>query len=253
MGQGERQQGPVMIVTGGVRGIGAAVARHAARAGFGVLVTYGRDQEAARAVVQRLASEGGRAVALRADGRDPGTPRAAFEKAEAELGPVTTVVNNAGVTGRIGPFTAATLEDMRHVVDVNALGTLLMCQEAIRRWQPARQCGAIVNVSSVAATLGAPGEYVPYAASKAAVEAMTVGIAKEVATHGIRVNAVAPGTIDTGIHAAAGEPGRPARVAGRIPMGRVGTVDEIAEAVLWLASDAASYVTGSVLRVAGGL
>ncbi|MFC8191655.1 SDR family NAD(P)-dependent oxidoreductase [Cellulomonas sp. NPDC057328] len=248
-----RPAGGVMVVTGGGRGIGAAIARRAVADGYGVLLTYAHDDASASALVAGLRGSGGRAVALRADARDPATPAAALDRAEAELGPVTVVVNNAGVTGRIGPFGDVTPDDVRRVLDVNVLGTLLLSQEAVRRWLAAGATGAVVNVSSVAATLGAPGEYVPYAASKAAVEAMTVGLAREVAGRGIRVNAVSPGTVDTEIHAAAGEPGRPARVAGRIPMGRVGTVDEIAAAVLWLASAEASYVTGAVLRVSGGL
>lgn len=243
----------VMIVTGGGRGIGAAVARRAAERGYAVLVTYARDDAAATATVREIAATGGRALALRADATLPATPRAVFEAAETELGPVSAVVNNAGVTGRLGAFTDATVADMRRVLETNTLGTLLLCQEAVRRWTTGGRAGVIVNVSSIAATLGAPGEYIPYAASKAAVEALTVGLAKEVARTGIRVNAVAPGTVATGIHAAAGEPGRPERVAGRIPMGRVGTVEEIADAVLWLTSPEASYVTGTVLRVAGGL
>ncbi len=169
------------------------------------------------------------------------------------LGPPTAVVNNAGITGRIGNFATLPLEVLRRTIDVNLLGTMLVAQEAVRRWQAAGIAGRLVNISSIAATLGAPGEYVHYAATKAAVDALTVGLGKEVASSGIRVNAVAPGTAFTDIHAAGGDPDRPARVASRVPMGRIAQPQEIAHAVLWLLSDEASYLTATVVRVSGGV
>lgn len=242
-----------MLITGGSRGIGAAIADRAATAGYAICFTYAANHERAAATAQALRSRGADVEAVLADVGDPESAAAVFDRAEAALGPVTAVVNNAGVTGRIGPLAESSLTDLRRVLDVNVLGTLVMAQEAVRRWLQRGTPGAIVNLSSIAAETGAPNEYVAYAASKAAVETLTVGLAKEVAGSGIRVNAVAPGTVQTEIHAAAGEPDRPQRVAGLIPMRRVGEPHEIATAVLWLLSDEASYVTGSVLRVAGGM
>lgn len=221
--------------------------------GYAVCFTWSTEEEQAGSTAAGLMAAGGRVVAVHADVADPGSAARAFDTAEAELGHVTAVVNNAGVTDPIGPFTSTSVADMRRVLDVNVLGALVVAREAVRRWDARASPGALVTISSIAATLGAPHEYVPYAASKAAVEAMTVGLAKEVAARGIRVNAVAPGTVHTGIHAAAGEPDRPARVVSRVPMGRIGEPDEIASAVVWLLSDEASYVTGAVLRVSGGV
>lgn len=245
----------VLVVTGGGRGIGAAVVRRAVRDGFAVCFSYVRDREAALQLAEdlRRGASGGRVHAVRSDVADPAAVGELFAEAERELGPVTAVVNNAGVTGRIGRFTAASVETLRRALEVNVLGTMLVAQEAVRRWDERGVAGRMVNISSIASTLGAPGEYVHYAATKAAVEAFTVGLAKEVAASGTRVNCVAPGTVYTDIHAAAGEPGRPARVVSRVPMGRIGEPGEIAGAVLWLLSDEASYVTGAVLRVSGGL
>ncbi len=243
----------VLIVTGGGRGIGAAIVRLAARDGYAVCFNYTRDETAARTLLRELLDQGLRAQAVRGDIADPDTARQLFDKAEHDLGPVTALVNNAGVTGRIGAFRDVDLSTLRRVLDVNVLGTMLCAQEAVRRWEARGTPGRMVNISSIAATLGAPHEYVHYAATKAAVEAFTVGLAREIAAGGIRVNAVSPGTAFTDIHAAAGEPDRPARIVSRVPMGRIGEPDEIAESVLWLLSDKASYVTGAVLRVAGGL
>ena len=185
----------------------------------------------------------------------PRTSPRLFDATAAALGPVTALVNNAGTTGRITRFAELDLATLRRVIDVNLVGCMLCSQEAVRRFSSARggPGGAIVNLSSVAAQTGSPGEYVHYAATKAAIEAFTRGLAREVAAEGIRVNAVAPGTVQTGIHAAGGDPERPARVAPRIPLGRVGQPEEIAAAILWLLSPAAAYATGSVLTVAGGL
>ncbi|MHA6619136.1 SDR family oxidoreductase [Pseudonocardia sp. DLS-67] len=239
----------VLLVSGGTRGIGAAVARAAHARGHALCAAYASDDVAAG----RLRAELPGLVAVRADVADPDSVEALFAAAEDALGPVTALVNNAGVTGPLGPFVDAPVPTLRRVLDVNVLGTMLCAREAVRRWAAREVAGRMVNVSSRAATSGSPGEYVHYAAAKAAVETFTVGLAKEVAGQGIRVNGVAPGTTRTGIHAAAGDPGRPERVALRVPMGRVGEPGEIAAAVLWLLSDEASYVTGAVLRVDGGL
>jgi NAD(P)-dependent dehydrogenase (short-subunit alcohol dehydrogenase family) len=239
----------VVVVTGGSRGIGAAVTRAAHARGYRVCIGYASDDSAA----ERLSAELPGAVAVRADVADPQAVTALFDAAEAALGPVTALVGNAGVTGRLGRFADAPVATLRRVLDVNVLGVMLCAQEAVRRWERRGAAGRIVNVSSRAATLGSPGEYVHYAASKAAVEAFTLGLAKEVAAQGIRVNCVAPGTIHTGIHAAAGDPARPERVVARVPMGRIGEPEEVAAAVLWLLSDEASYVTGAVLQVGGGI
>jgi NAD(P)-dependent dehydrogenase (short-subunit alcohol dehydrogenase family) len=239
----------VLVVTGGSRGIGAAITRAAVTRGYAVCVGYARDDGAA----DRLRAELPGVVPVRADVADPDDVRALFDAAEAALGPVTALVNNAGVTGPLGRFRDASVATLRRVLDVNVVGTMLCAQEAVRRWEERGTAGRMVNMSSRAATLGSPGEYVHYATSKAAVEAFTLGLAKEVAGQGIRVNGVAPGMIHTDIHAAAGDPGRLERVVGRVPMGRIGEPEEIAAAAMWLLSDEASYVTGAVLRVGGGL
>jgi NAD(P)-dependent dehydrogenase (short-subunit alcohol dehydrogenase family) len=242
----------VVLITGAGRGIGAACALAAAGEGYAVGVNYRGDAPAAAGVVERIRADGGRAVAVQADVADPVEVARLFDEVTAALGPVAALVNNAGITGRITRFVDLDLATLQRVIDVNLIGCMLCCQEAVRRWAAAGS-GAIVNVSSIAAVTGSPGEYVHYAATKAAVEAFTRGLAREVAAEGIRVNAVSPGTVQTGIHAAGGDPERPARVAARIPLGRVGAPEEIAAAVLWLLSPAASYATGSVLTVAGGL
>ena len=242
----------VLVVTGGTRGIGAAIAARAVDAGYAVCLTYTTQHDRAASTVKELRSAGGDVLAVQADISDPRSPSAVFAHAEEAFGPVTGLVNNAGVTHAIGPLHETSAADVRRVLDVNVVGTIAFAQHAVRVWLERGTPGAMVNVSSVAASTGAPNEYVAYAASKAAVEALTVGLAKEVASRSIRVNAVAPGTIFTEIHAAAGEPDRPARVVDRVPMGRIGEPGDVAGAVLWLLSDDASYVTGVVLRVAGG-
>ncbi|MGA0594980.1 SDR family oxidoreductase [Enterovirga sp. CN4-39] len=243
----------VLVVTGGGRGIGAAILRKAVAERYAVCFGYLQDEDAAGGLEAELRGLGGEVARLRGDVSDPDFAAALFDRAEEALGPVTALVNNAGTTGRIGPFAQAETATLRRVVDVNVLGVMFCAQEAVRRWQAAGIRGRMVNISSIASTLGAPGEYVHYAAAKAAVEAFTIGLAKELAPTGMRINAVAPGTVFTEIHAAAGEPGRPARVVSRVPMGRIGEPVEIANAVLWLLDDEASYVTGAVLRVSGGL
>jgi NAD(P)-dependent dehydrogenase (short-subunit alcohol dehydrogenase family) len=244
---------PVLLVTGGSRGIGAAVARGAAAAGYDVALTYVDDAAAASAVARDVESAGRRAAVVRADVAREEDVVAAFAAADA-LGPLEAVVVNAGVTGwftRVDELDAATLE---RVLAVNVGGAFLTAREAVRRMSTARggAGGAIVLLSSRAVALGSPNEYVHYAASKAAVDTLTRGLAKEVAREGVRVNAVAPGLIDTEIHARGGRPERVAQVTAMVPMGRIGTPDEVAAAVLWLASPAASYVTGAILDVSGG-
>lgn len=240
----------MVLVTRGSRGIGAAIVRGAAWQGCSVCFSFLQDSAAASTLVREL---GPRVHAFQGDVADPDFASAFFDEAESILGPVTSVVNNAGITGRLGPFQDLPLETLRRTIDVNLTGPVLLAQEAIRRWDRAKIPGRMVNVSSVAARLGAPHEYVHYAATKAAVEAMTIGLGKEVASRGIRVNAVSPGTTYTDIHAAGGDPDRPARVAPRVPMGRIAQPEETAAAVLWLLSDEASYITATVLQVTGGV
>ena len=243
----------VVIVTGASRGIGAAIALRAARDGYAVAVNYRHDDAAATTVVDRIRSAGGTALAVRADVGDAVAVQAMFDRVDTELGPVSALVNNAGITGRIGPFMDADPAVIEEVFRINVHGTMHCARAAVAAFRKHTRGGVIVNLSSAATLSGSPGEYVHYAASKAAVEAFTLGLARELATEGIRVCGVSPGSTLTDIHAAAGEPGRPARVAPRIPMQRLGTPEEIAEPVVWLLSDAASYVTGATLRAAGGL
>ncbi|HEY8373472.1 MAG TPA: glucose 1-dehydrogenase [Pseudonocardiaceae bacterium] len=242
----------VTVVTGGSRGIGAAICRRLAAAGHDVVIAYRRDTAAAELTAHQVRKAGVRCLVVQADTAEESDVERLFDVAAAELGPVTGLVNNAGVTGPLGRLVDLRTEDLRRVVDVNLVGYVLCARRAARD-MIANGGGAIVNISSVAATLGSPGEYVHYAATKAAVDTLTVGLAKELAPEGIRVNAVAPGTVWTDIHADMGDPDRPARVAGRIPMGRAGQPEEIAGAVAWLLSPEASYTTGAILRVSGGL
>lgn len=238
----------VTVVTGGSRGIGAAVCARLAADGHDVVIGYRTDATAAEEVAEQIRATGRRALAVRVDTADEDSVDRLFDAA-AELGPVTGLVNNAGVSGPNGRLADADAQGMRRAIDVNVLGYLLCARRAIRD-MAGRGAGAIVNISSAAATLGSPGQYVHYAATKAAVDAMTVGLAKEVATDGIRVNCVAPGIIWTEFHE---DPQRPAKLADTIPMGRAGRPEEIAGAVSWLLSPDASYATGTVMRVAGGM
>lgn len=244
---------PCLLVTGGSRGIGAAIVALAAQQGLNVCFSYLRDDDAAHKLAASLANGHDNVRFLRGDVAEIGFAARFFDFAENAFGTATMLVNNAGITGPIGAFKDTSLETLRRTVDTNLMGPLMLAREAIRRWEAVNAAGRMVNISSIASTLGAPNEYVHYAATKAAIEAMTIGLGKEVANKGIRINAVAPGTAFTDIHAAAGESGRPARVVSRVPMGRIGEPVEIANAVMWLLSDEASYVTATVLRVSGGL
>ncbi|MFC7897575.1 SDR family oxidoreductase [Streptomyces sp. NPDC057381] len=242
---------PLTVVTGGSRGIGAATCLRLAADGHDVVVGYVRDDSAAEAVVAGVREAGGRGLAVRADTSAESDVERLFEVAEGRLGPVTGLVNNAAVTGPLGRLADSDTATLRRVLDVNLLGVLL-CSRRAAQLMTARGGGAIVNVSSGAATIGSPGEYVHYAASKAGVDALTLGLAKELGPDGIRVNAVAPGVVDTEMHAAMGDPERARRMGGAVPMGRPGRAEEIAAAISWLMSPDASYTTGAVLRVAGG-
>ncbi len=242
----------VMIVTGASRGIGAATARRAARAGYAVCVNYQAAADRAATVVQAIRADGGTAIAVAADVSDEGAVQAMFATVERDLGPVRVLVNNAGTVGDFGPLSAMTAAGLRRLLDVNVVGPFLCAREAAARMGTTRggAGGSIVNVSSRASLLGGPNEWVTYAASKGAIDSMTVGLSKELASDGIRVNGVRPGLIDTEIHDVS--PGRLDRLVGGVPLARTGTADEVAEAIVWLASDAASYVTGSFIEVSGG-
>lgn len=243
-----------MVVTGASRGIGAATARLAASRGWDVTVAYRRQAAEAATVVTECETAGRRAIAVQADVGCERDVLRLFDTTTAELGPVTGLVNNAGAVESRQRVEDVSLDRLQRVVAVNLVGPFLCAREAVRRMSPRHggTGGAIVNISSIAATLGAPEEWVDYAAAKAGVDTLTVGLAKEVATDGIRVNSVRAGLADTGFHALAGEPGRVERMAPTIPMGRAGAPEEFAAAVVWLLSDEASYVTGATLDVGGG-
>jgi NAD(P)-dependent dehydrogenase (short-subunit alcohol dehydrogenase family) len=243
-----------VVVTGGGRGIGAATARLAAQRGYDVCVSYVQHEPEATAVVAACEAAGVAALAVRADVSVESDVIRLFDTATAELAPVGALVNNAGVVAPQSRVVDLSAERIRRLLDVNVVGAFLCAREAVRRMSTAvgGAGGVIVNVSSRAAVLGAPGEYVDYAASKAALDALTVGLAGEVAAEGIRVAAVRPGLIETDIHASGGEPGRIRRLAPTVPLRRGGRAEEVAAAILWLVSDEASYVTGAVLDVSGG-
>ena len=244
----------ILVVTGGSRGIGAAVAHLAAERGYAVCISYLSNREAADQVVASIHARGATAIALRSDVADEDQVVRLFEQVDRSLGRVTALVNNAGILEKQARVEQMDAERVRRVLETNVVGSFICSREAVRRMSTRHggSGGAIVNVSSRAARLGSPNEYVDYAASKAALETLTVGLAKEVAAEGIRVNAVAAGIIYTDIHARGGEPGRVDRMKDSIPMKRGGMPEEVAKAVLWLLSDEASYTTGTTLDVAGG-
>lgn len=244
----------VVLVTGGSRGIGAATARLAAQRGWSVAVNYTSNEAAAQQVVQAVREAGRRAIAVQADVADEAQVVRMFEEVDAKLGRITDLVNNAGVVdvaARVDEMSGARLQRM---FGINVIGTILCAREAVRRMSTRHggQGGAIVNVSSAAARLGSPSQYVDYASAKGAVDAFTLGLAKEVAAEGIRVNAVRPGLIETDIHASGGIPDRVKQLAHQVPMQRGGSAEEVANAIVWLLSDEASYTTMSLLEVSGG-
>jgi NAD(P)-dependent dehydrogenase (short-subunit alcohol dehydrogenase family) len=243
-----------LIVTGGGRGIGAAISRLAAARGYSVAVNYHSNNSSADALVREIRSSGGQAAAIQADIGNEGDILRLFESSDRTLGPLSALVNNAALTGGFARVDSVDASMLERLMAVNVSGAILCAREAVRRLSTKHggRGGAIVNISSRAAQLGSPGEWVHYAMTKGAIDTLTVGLAREVASESIRVNAVAPGLVDTGLHAAAGEPGRVARLIPAVPMGRPGTPEEIAEGVLWLLSPAASFVTGSILAMGGG-
>jgi len=250
-----RHQGlGTLIVTGASRGIGAAIARMAGARGFSVAVNFAKSEAEAQAVAKEISSARGCASAIQADIACEEDVLRLFDRAERELGPLKALVNNAAITGGFSRVEAVTAKTLTDVMAINVTGAILCAREAVRRMSTMHggTGGAIVNISSRAAKIGSAGEWVHYAASKGAIDTFTLGLAREVAAEGIRVNAVAPGHIETGLHAASGDPDRLSRVSSAIPMQRPGSPNEIAEAVLWLLSPAASYTTGAILDVGGG-
>ncbi len=244
----------VMLITGASRGIGAATARLAAQQGYALCLNYHQRADAANAVLEQVRGLGVTAIAVQADVADETQVLHMFDIIDREFGRLDVLVNNAGMLEQQMRLEQMDAARWSRVLGANVIGSFLCAREAIRRMSTRHggQGGAIVNLSSVAARLGAPGEYIDYAAAKGAIDSMTLGLAKEVASEGIRVNAVRPGVIHTGIHAAGGEPDRVERVKASVPMGRGGQAEEIAEAILWLASEQASYTSGALLDVAGG-
>ena len=238
-----------LIVTGGGRGIGAATARLAARRGYAVCVNYARDRASAEALAREI-----KGIAVQADIAQESQVIKLFEETDRQLGKLGVLVNNAGIVDRAARVDELTLERIERMLAVNVTGSILCAREAVKRMSTRHggQGGSIVNLSSVASRIGAPGQYVDYAAAKGAIDVFTLGLSKEVGGEGIRVNAVRPGVIKTEIHASGGDPGRAERIGAGAPLGRAGEAEEIANAILWLASDEAAYVSGAILDVAGG-
>jgi NAD(P)-dependent dehydrogenase (short-subunit alcohol dehydrogenase family) len=255
-----RRLGRTVLVTGGGRGIGAAASRLAAAHGWAVAVNYAKDKAAAEAVVAAIVAAGGEAAAFQADVASDAEVRALFAAIDAALPPLVGLVNNAGVVDVGSRVDAMSVERLQRMFAINVFGTFYCAREAILRMTTkplgaapgAHEGGAIVNVSSAAAKLGGPGQYVDYAAAKGGIETFTIGLAKELAGEGIRVNAVRPGIIDTDIHASGGTPDRVREIAPQLPMKRAGTADEVGEAIVWLLSERSSYTTGSIVEVTGG-
>ena len=244
----------VLLITGGSRGIGAATALLAAQQGWAVAINYSANSQAADEVARQIRAGGGKAMTVQADVADEAQVLAMFEKVDAQLGRLTGLVNSAGVVDVAARVDQMNLARFRRMFDINVIGTLLCAREAVRRMSTHHggNGGAIVNLSSVASSLGSPGQYVDYAASKGAVDSFTIGLGREVASEGIRVNAVRPGIIDTEIHASGGQPGRAQQVGPSLPMKRPGTAEEVARAIVWLLSEEASYCTSTLLDVTGG-
>ena len=244
----------IAIVTGGSRGIGAATARLLAERGYDVAISYLSNADAAAAVVRDIEAAGRRGLAVHCDAGSEAETERLFETVDKELGTLTALVNNAGMTGLAGRLDEAPAETIRECIDANLYGTIWACRSAVRRMSTrlGGKGGAIVNVSSIASKLGSPNYYVWYAAAKGGVDALTIGLAKEVVKEGVRVNAVAPGIIDTDIHeSSSGLPGRVEKEAHLVPMGRAGTPEEVGEGIVWLLSDAASYVTADIMQISG--
>lgn len=244
----------IALITGASRGIGAATAMLAARQGWTVAVNYQGNQAAADAVVQQIRAGGGKALAVQADVADEAQVLAMFAAVDAQLGRITALVNNAGVVDVPARVEEMSTARLRRMFDINVIGSFICAREAVRRMSTRHggAGGSIINVSSAAARLGAAGQYVDYAAAKGAIDTMTLGLAREVAAEGIRVNAVRPGLIETDIHASGGLPDRVRDLAHQVPMQRGGTAEEVAEAIVWLMSDASPYTTMSLLEVSGG-
>ncbi len=246
--------GKHILITGGSRGIGRAIALMAGQRGWSVGVNYAGNQKAALETVQALQKAGGRGIAIQGDVSVEADVVAMFEASEKAFGKLDALVNNAGIVGPKQAFADYSFERMKRIFDINVLGAYLVAREAARRMARSRggRGGSIVNISSIASRLGAAGEYVDYAGSKGAVDTMTLGLARELAPEGVRVNAIRPGLIDTEIHASGGQPDRAARLGATTPMGRAGTADEVAEAAIWLIENESDYLTASLIDVAGG-
>lgn len=244
----------VLLITGGSRGIGAATALLASKEGYAVAVNYRANSLAADEVVRQIQANGGKAMAVQGDVANEADIMAMFETVDLKFGPLSALVNNAGVVDAASRVDAMSGERLKRMFDINVIGSMICAREAVRRMSTKHggKGGAIVNVSSIAASLGAAGQYVDYAASKGAIDTFTVGLGRELAAEGIRVNAVRPGVIDTEIHASGGQPDRARTLASMLPMQRPGTAQEVAQAIVWLLSEQASYTTSSLLDISGG-